>query len=62
MYVCCQKEDEFEMIDDSTLKTLKINGEISLPAKLSLNDFCKLFNRFQDENGLGFNGFITEQE
>ena len=50
------------MKEDSTLKTLKINGEIRLPAELSLNDFCKLFNQFQDENGFGFNGFITEQE
>lgn len=62
MYICCQKEGEIKMKEDSTLKTLKINGEIVIPAELSLNDFCKLFNRFQDENGLGFNGFITEQE
>lgn len=50
------------MKKDSTLKTLKINGEICLPAELSLKDFCELFNRFQDENGLGFSGFITDDK
>lgn len=44
------------------MKTLKINGEIIIPDKMNLNDFCELFNRFQDENNIGFSGFIKDNE
>lgn len=45
-----------------TMKTLKINGEINIPDEMNLNDFCELFNRFQDENNFGFSGFIKDNE
>ncbi len=44
------------------MKTLKISGEINVPDEMTLNDFCALFNKFQDENNLGFNGFVKDTE
>ena len=44
------------------MKTLKINGEINIPDKMNLNDFCELFNRLQDENNIVFSGFIKDNE
>ena len=44
------------------MKTLKINGEIIIPDEMNLNDFCELFNKLQDENNFGFNGFIKDSE
>ena len=44
------------------MKTLKINGEIIIPDEMNLNDFCKLFNKLQDENNFGFSGFIKDNE
>ncbi len=44
------------------MKLLKIDGEIMLPNEMSLEDFCIIFNKFQDENKCGFNGFIKDKE
>ena len=44
------------------MKTLKISGEITLSDEMTLNDFCALFNEFQDQNNLGFSGFIKDTE
>ena len=44
------------------MKTLKINGEIIISDEMNLENFCELFNKFQDENNFGFNGFIKDSE
>ena len=42
-------------------KTFVINGEITVNDNTSLEELCKLFNQFQDENSFGFNGSIRDE-
>lgn len=42
-------------------KTFIINGKITVNDNTSLEELCKLFNQFQDENSFGFNGSIRDE-
>ena len=42
-------------------KTFIINGKITVNDNASLEELCKLFNQFQDENSFGFNGSIRDE-
>lgn len=42
-------------------KTFIINGKITVNDNTSLEELCKLFNQFQDENSFSFNGSIRDE-
>ena len=44
------------------MKELKINGVISIPADMTLQQFCEMFNEIMDKYDFGFSGHIKEQE
>ena len=42
-------------------KAFIINGKITVNDNTSLEELCKLFNQFQNENSFGFNGSIRDE-
>ena len=44
------------------MKELKINGVISIPDDMTLQQFCETFNKIMDKYDFGFSGHIKEQE
>lgn len=48
-------------IKNCSTKTFVINGEITVNDNTTLEELCELFNKFQDENSLGFSGSIRDE-
>ncbi len=44
------------------MKELKINGVISIPDDMTLQQFCEMFNEIMDKYDFYFSGRIKEQE